>query len=1848
MKKTKKRLTLIGMFSALAFVCAGAFTSCQKTLNYDVLPEEGLYEYNFDQPFAAQPDAFMHLDGNFDEEIWQNKNWLESSSRNTSMRATTAFTSEGLYVGVEAYDTNITWIGRNNFEETGVEKTNSFFIIQVVKSGQTSTNDRMKDVMLYMDCKAVCSHRERQIAAGSHLVGEVNSGATTSLTGEIFIPWSELGYTEEEVNEYSYPDTLQMNVKYLRVFEGASGNNFTVKSSPLQAYTFTSYPYYNENGLMGTYDCEEFGSAIDGAPATDKWEIEKDENGKVTKLTTTVDRAQTIFFRRDSEGNATSSASDFLLETRVRVLPLGKDSVPVCGLWIGSYLVTGVRGDKLYKGQLMLQNSKSISDVQWMGEPQDYTIKNTVELDYDKGYVDLRIVKRGTEIYYFYNDIFYKVETRNDFEGAISVGLFANGKAEFTNFRFVDYSDNVQALTEYLSERVYFVEVQKATSKGSVTSDVVAVKKGEPLSLHILPGVECYLSDLQINGESKIAEVEETLDIANGTYTFVPTEDVSIAYKFDYINSANAVNVRINLLGYDNKNLGATDYRLTSDSALFFCESNSNDQGYIILSLPKAGMVFGQQEFKGKYQLYFEAEGHNPAVANFEIPADSEGIQFSAQASKTRYGATTVNGQTTDVSGKPSYNIEKDLYYVKSGNLVQYLPATLTNAESGYDYVIDATISVAPVEEGDVLSNDKNGVSGIAISSGKEKPIFLKQTGFTWEKDRLCIETGDYEVSISGFKHNINSQGGTIHINAVRYNDVIYVFDADGNVGLYLDKNGLHIVGNRQITSNTSGSTVADTLEGLNELLKQFFENGKENVVGMVNFDNVRAEYNVQVQKNASVMSQLLRNLEFSTEADRYTATIENGTQDGKYVLGSVVKIVVDCKGDEYASQLTVESASGTETIVGVMENGKTTFEFIIKDNVTATITKYLNVLTYSGRIDGATDSAKIALYDANGTYIETYSDVINAYGEYSLRLIEGEYKLIISEGNQLAFIAAGEDGSLTKSYVFGAGTVNGVPYNAATMDYATLQMAAAGTLVPPVNKKITLSNSVTNENYSYRVAVNTRESGPKNTNGTTVALTNGTNSIRILRYAPRRFILEVWRSNGKMYSVMFDDIANGTDYLTASGLAVLGNISDNSGSNYAYGIEKVDDAIYISFGNATGDMFTIFKITANGIEAADGRRSYIGEDSTATVKISEEQKTALNEYLGEVYNTTDYLIKDTLASFFGRNENALYVIGTVQNTPFTITEMPYIPPTPIITLSGAVIGASSHAKLTLYSESGTFVEEYTDVFDDNGNYTVDVEEGEYNIVVTENGKVAFIDIGNTDGTMSDVCGVAGMTYAQLKDSADGEWTYTSTAGGYLQQQLKNFAISGDYVIELKLSGSSARGATGNAGIELFNEGKGYIRLIFGTDCDNGGGMNLIVSDGTTETKSTLKLVDNSGNSFRVGRFSSSSMSVNVKLIRVNNALTIAAQMDGNAYTEILTIDENGIFACNNGYAYKNHNNVAVDVATHFANKKEYIASYVAQANSFGFFHYSENAYTYACTARMLEIKKLSGNVTGAMDGEAMVEFFNEDGVMLATYETKLANGSYSIVVDDALYATAVKAIVLQNGKAAFLDTLNSVGEMADAMSMTGKTYAQKKDSGDGKWTFSAAAGQGVTQAFTNYAPTGDYAVEFKLSGSSARGGAGNAGIDILTSSSGYVRLIFGTDCNNGHGAYLLISDGRTETKTGIILQQSGADYSVGRFNSSSMSVNVKVVRVNEVITVSAAKDENVYTEILKIDENGVSSCDNGYTYLNHSKSSLDIATYFEEKASSLAGYTTGINTFRFFHYSTNAYEYSCQVTVLN
>ena len=785
-----------------------------------------------------------------------------------------------------------------------------------------------------------------------------------------------------------------------------------------------------------------------------------------------------------------------------------------------------------------------------------------------------------------------------------------------------------------------------------------------------------------------------------------------------------------------------------------------------------------------------------------------------------------------------------------------------------------------------------------------------------------------------------------------------------------------------------------------------------------------------------------------------------------------------------------------------------------------------------------------------------------------------------------------------------------------------------------------------------------------------------------------------------EIYCGYWNDSMHDTEYLGARNeygnwnnerTDVCGDTASGVYGNAIWTIERTGDSVQLyaePTKTTTGlERKLVLTVTAEGITLANSAWA------------SDSYNRLFKKDYGAFEASSNETVVNGLSAFFGEGvEHAMaFVSDSRATTEHAVTYKTSVSVEKTITgsVTGAVDGA---ATVELYDANNALVKTYeVEIVD--GVYSIVTDSVVYDkaakAIVSQGANAAFIDdlatskngemvsakyrVGNATLNGKTIASTE-STYALAKASANGEWAYTTAYANTYGLIMPGTATAENYAFTTQMTKPSK--AQNEAGVGITN---GEWVLSFQRATGTGGfpyGTRINVHFEKLGTSTSYDFVVNCGywngsmhdteylgGRSEYGNWNTERNDVggDTKGVYGNAIWTIERTGDSvQLYAEpitsglerklVLTVTAEGITLANSAWASDSYNRlfkkdygafeassnetVVNGLSAFFGEGVEHAMAFVSDSRAT-----TEHAVTYK-TSVSVE-KTITGSVTGAVDGAATVELYDANNALVKTYEVEIVDGVYSIVTDSVVYDKAAKAIVLQDNQVAFLDTLDSVGEMANAISLTGTTYAQKKDSADGEWTFSAAAGASATQSFTNYAPTGDYAVEFNISGSGTRGTNGNAGIDIFTSVKGYIRLIFGTDCNNGNGMKLLISDGSTETSTGIILTD-GDDVidRFGRFNSSTMEVNVKVVRVNGVITISAKCSGYIdeYVEILRIDANGISGCDNGYTYLNGSSESLDLATYFAGKASAIAGYTTDVNTFALFHNSSNAYTYNCSM----
>jgi hypothetical protein len=191
-------------------------------------------------------------------------------------------------------------------------------------------------------------------------------------------------------------------------------------------------------------------------------------------------------------------------------------------------------------------------------------------------------------------------------------------------------------------------------------------------------------------------------------------------------------------------------------------------------------------------------------------------------------------------------------------------------------YLIDTVTDQNYVAKVDVKMQSKVGsgnVVGVMIGAGGTSSIILK--GCAWELNHLCLEVyspngGSIEVSVSGFAHDLAGVGQSLIFTVVRFGDSIYVLDRSGDIGIVLDKDGLHLYGGRIVKQPSNIPT-------LNDYVKAIFNRGNENAIGLVQYTNGSGVYwyDIDFTKGDEYAQQILGDYSVEVESSsNYVASI--------------------------------------------------------------------------------------------------------------------------------------------------------------------------------------------------------------------------------------------------------------------------------------------------------------------------------------------------------------------------------------------------------------------------------------------------------------------------------------------------------------------------------------------------------------------------------------------------------------------------------------------------------------------------------------------------------------------------------------------------------------------------------------------------------------------------------------------------------------------------------------------------------------------------------------------------------------------------------------------------------------
>ena len=1095
MSKVKK---FVGRNRKVAIaVCAAAFlltaggllslTACGK------LADGPEYEYSYDKPFAPEADTFMTVDGKLDEPQWQGQNRMVHTSDGITITATTVFTEKGLYVGVEALDTNVQWYSRSNFED------NSNFHIRIAGDGEPNYdigNPSMQHPMRYydfnIDAQTARSYLETPYIAKAYVVGEVNSAETTSISAELFVAWEDMLLTGDDFGEQGYPDSMGVFVSYRKVEGEENPDNIDLIPSFNEDYRYQTYFRYGPEGLKNVYTSAEMGNANGGPAASDRWTIDDETRTAVS----VENRTQVLWFKD-------GYAQNFMLEATIEQgeLPDGPLGYPTPGLIsygnADAYKLFGFDGAALANsGVLHLASGDRTDGMQILD-------KRTQDEDVQTGYADtkvtLRLIKWGTKYYYFYNDEYWLSEEMVDHTGGAYAGLFSNGKATFTDYSFTNFDGREEDLRAELAKYMYLVTVPGVMARGSIVADKLAVKHGDSLTLTFRSGSAGYVLTELYDGGNDIYDVV-TREMKDSVYTFTPDADVDITAVYSEFPREARVSVLLPLVNEETgEPVFDASYVITCDSnQVLRYNGTANSRGNIVITLPKAGEYSVGGDVKrnvsvsGNYTVTVEAGGYHDFETSFTLDDDTTSTSIEGEPESVKedgvytqslvfrphaYGPVTVNGTLVPSYGVLEYDDTTGLYYVANPDRVGQYYRHMT----GTEFVVEAKLTFSGMD-----NTGSDPVAGIALSSGN-KTIILKSC--RWETNRLCIAAGDnidatVETSVTGFAHTIGESDGELVVTVVRYGDTVYLYDCDNVLKVYLDEDGIHTL--------NGASFAYEVPSDLTNRVSDFFDDGEENAVGVVKYGGNYAKVVWDIGFETEGVRERIYggDFTFECETEKYIAEVNGLAVGNGFIRDSLVTITIEAKdSSEFARQIVLVGENGEpQTVDGIysFEENASVFSFTYDQAYIVSEIVYGKFAVVSVEVTGTTaESGTLTFIGGGAEYpfeIDPTGDKAEiAYGTYDIVYTDGNFTALredveISSDISLTFAAAENKNTMLGASVEVNGRTLTAAYGGNSTDVSLTDMAhsalGAFTLEGDTRNAYFMPGTSTEKDYVYSVNI--------------------------------------------------------------------------------------------------------------------------------------------------------------------------------------------------------------------------------------------------------------------------------------------------------------------------------------------------------------------------------------------------------------------------------------------------------------------------------------------------------------------------------------------------------------------------------------------------------------------------------------------------------------------------------------------------------------------------------------------------------------------------------------------------------
>lgn len=752
-KKTRNMLLLIS--SLLLGVSVGALAACEGEKVSTEQPEELKYHYNYEISSLAIPDAFMTMDGKLEETEWQGQIPHVNVVENMTISTKTIFTDKGLYVGVEVTDNGIYYAADFNMDK------NSSVKITVSPVDMITPIRANDEITVDIDTKNLRSYCVIKYAFASSVQGgAVNSGDSTGMTTEFFLPWGEMPLPEKGVK----PDRVRVAASYNKV-TGADlyATNRWVNPGYQQRKPSLCY-VFDENGYtQQDSDAESIGNSYSGLSKTGGWDLSDAANGVYHTI---GNNNQWLFFKN-------ISAENYIVQATVKIVGGIDDPGPHAGIMIGrnetqknALLVDGrvayLSGNRTQL-RVLTQAGTSWSLGPILYHDTNFPLKDKLQL---------KVIKNGSLIYYIVNDTYICSDELLGMEGKTEPGLYTVGcEAYFSNLSCTVYdtakNEEKESLVAEIARYTNTVTVPENLRGGVIESNCRDVVDGGDvqISLQLMAGYK--LDTFEINGEDKLDELRNKID--GNVYTLKNvTEAVEINATFVKLNG-----VKIRTV----KGAVETSDGLFEDKAKVLV-IDKNDSLGIYTTAAKAYSGYNLRLPEGEYEISISLDGYQTKTEEFTLSGGTlereTMLLTSAKGLPVNAMVTLNNGEIC--SGTINYG------YYSDGSVVG------DTAGHGYTYLKDAHGERMVVEANiSLVSNpsDMNPSAGFTFSTKSDADIY----GFTI----LCIQDGLRIGNIDKLKNgdptwgkNIlklrsttfrdTKQSGSIHLAVVRDGGLYYVF----------------------------------------------------------------------------------------------------------------------------------------------------------------------------------------------------------------------------------------------------------------------------------------------------------------------------------------------------------------------------------------------------------------------------------------------------------------------------------------------------------------------------------------------------------------------------------------------------------------------------------------------------------------------------------------------------------------------------------------------------------------------------------------------------------------------------------------------------------------------------------------------------------------------------------------------------------------------------------------------------------------------------------------------------------------------------------------------------------------